>query len=656
MHVEHGLGRLVQRPRAPRARRGPAIRRGQRAAAARLRSRRRGRRTVRRRASARPRGPGGRRAARATSVQKGRYPGGVACRHGPRGSTAQGTRRVPARRVRDVRDDVLDAGDPARALATTSTSARRGRALVSVVVLAVALGGVGVGAALGSDRTAAVDPAGEPAARAADDRSSRSRRPSTVLLAAGSCRGSACRACSSSVRPYVVETFVPRIGARAMGWYVAALVPAGWSVGSAWRSRPARVGWRVAFAVLAAAPARGAVVAMRAVSPMAPTARTQPAAAARRDPAARRRDGRRRSAVLRLRRDVHVRPLPARGTALLVLAGRRRASSSSSGGRVAGPVFGPAADRIGWRRVAAGAVALSAVGVASPLPDTLSVLVLGLACVAAAMFAGYTATQLGVGDVARTDRGAASALYFSVYYASGALGAYLPVSRGSVGVGGGLASRAPRRRVSAVARAFARRAAAPVAVDVGASATYAPRRCPARSRGRRPLADRLDGRVVARARRGAPRVVRLLSDASGCTPASSTSLEDGHAARAARRAAAVRAAGRQGRARARRGPRVVGDRARRAGVHPRQRPRRPAGEVRARSSRRSASSRSSPCRSSDAAATAIGAITRAHGGAARVHRRRGRLRRHVARRSSPARSRTRVSTRRRACGSASSSG
>ena len=52
--------------------------------------------------------------------------------------------------------------------------------------------------------------------------------------------------------------------------------------------------------------------------------------------------------------------------------------------------------------------------------------VVGLALVATAMFAGYTATQLGVGDAAQTDRGTATALYFSAYYGAGALGAYLP--------------------------------------------------------------------------------------------------------------------------------------------------------------------------------------------------------------------------------------
>ena len=93
---------------------------------------------------------------------------------------------------------------------------------------------------------------------------------------------------------------------------------------------------------------------------------------------------------------------------------------------LAGPLAGRLADRIGWRRLALGTVGLSAAGVLLTLPDVLPLLVLGLACVAAAMFTGYTATQLGVSDVARVDRGAATAVYFGIYYTGGALGAYLP--------------------------------------------------------------------------------------------------------------------------------------------------------------------------------------------------------------------------------------
>ncbi|MCY7302682.1 MAG: hypothetical protein LH654_06535, partial [Thermoleophilia bacterium] len=93
---------------------------------------------------------------------------------------------------------------------------------------------------------------------------------------------------------------------------------------------------------------------------------------------------------------------------------------------LAGPLAGRLADRVGWRRLALGTVGLSATGLLLTLPDVLPLLVIGLACIAGAMFTGYTATQLGVSDVARIDRGAATALYFGIYYAGGALGAYVP--------------------------------------------------------------------------------------------------------------------------------------------------------------------------------------------------------------------------------------
>lgn len=91
-----------------------------------------------------------------------------------------------------------------------------------------------------------------------------------------------------------------------------------------------------------------------------------------------------------------------------------------------GPLAGRLAERYGWRRLAAGAVTAAALGLVATLPAELPTLVLGLGCLATATFTGYTAAQLGVSDVARADRGAASALYFSVYYGAGALGAYVP--------------------------------------------------------------------------------------------------------------------------------------------------------------------------------------------------------------------------------------
>src|SRR6478735_102002 len=66
--------------------------------------------------------------------------------------------------------------------------------------------------------------------------------------------------------PYVAEAFVPRIGARAMGFYVSALVVGGLigRLGVALAS--AVVGWRVAIGVLALLPL-AAAIAMRSGLP-----------------------------------------------------------------------------------------------------------------------------------------------------------------------------------------------------------------------------------------------------------------------------------------------------------------------------------------------------------------------------------------------------
>ena len=92
----------------------------------------------------------------------------------------------------------------------------------------------------------------------------------------------------------------------------------------------------------------------------------------------------------------------------------------------AGPGIGRLADRIGWQRLALSALALGALGLVLSLPARLPTLVAGLAMVTLANFAGVTAAQLGVISAAAADRGAASAVYFSLYYAVGSLGAYLP--------------------------------------------------------------------------------------------------------------------------------------------------------------------------------------------------------------------------------------
>ena len=226
--------------------------------------------------------------------------------------------------------------------------------------------------------------------------------------------------------PYVAEAFVPRIGARAMGYYVSALVVGGLvgRLGVALAS--AVVGWRVAIGVLAVLPL-AAAIAMRSGLP---------------EPDMPHRGG---GMAHHLRNVRLIGVSICAGSLFFTFVGtftyiifRLEEPPFSYSVAVsslifllwltgaAAPLTGRLAERVGWRRVALGTVLLSATGVLLTLPNALPLLVLGLACVACAMFAGVTAAQLGISDVARVDRGAATALYFSIYYGLGALGAYLP--------------------------------------------------------------------------------------------------------------------------------------------------------------------------------------------------------------------------------------
>ena len=226
--------------------------------------------------------------------------------------------------------------------------------------------------------------------------------------------------------PYVAEAFVPRIGARAMGFYVSALVVGGLvgRLGVALAS--AVVGWRVAIGVLALLPL-AAAIAMRSGLP---------------EPDLPHRGG----GIAHHLRNVRLLGVSVCAGALFFtfvgtftyVTFRLEEPPFSYSVAVASLIFllwltgltapltGRVAERVGWRRVAFGTVLLSASGLLLTLPDALPLLVFGLACVAAAMFAGVTAAQLGISDVARVDRGAATALYFSIYYGAGALGAYVP--------------------------------------------------------------------------------------------------------------------------------------------------------------------------------------------------------------------------------------
>jgi YNFM family putative membrane transporter len=230
--------------------------------------------------------------------------------------------------------------------------------------------------------------------------------------------------------PYVAEVFGPLLGGRAMGYYVGALVFGGILGRVGVGLLTAALSWRAALGLVALLPA-AAVLVMWRLLPEAPTPpRAQP---------------RRAALAAHLRNQPLMVPTVCAATLFFSFVGvfsyvtfRLQAPPFGFGTEVAslvfilwvfgaaGPVAGRLADRVGWRRVVVGALALALAGVAVSLPDTMPTVVLGLAMVILGMFSGVTAAQLGVAAVTEADRGTASALYFTAYYVGGALAGFLP--------------------------------------------------------------------------------------------------------------------------------------------------------------------------------------------------------------------------------------
>jgi YNFM family putative membrane transporter len=249
----------------------------------------------------------------------------------------------------------------------------------------------------------------------------------------------ACRALQGLILPglltvgplYVMEVFGPRMGGRAMGYYLSALV-AGGLLGRVGVALAASVvSWRVPLVALSVLPAAGAILMWR----------TLPDAPPQEHP-----NTRRRQAIPRLLRNRDVLAATVTGAgAFLAFVGVfsyvtfRLESPPFGWDRAAGalvfllwvigglgPLAGRFSDRFGWRRVALAMIGLSATGVLLSLPDTLVTLLPGLAFITAGMFCGVTAAQIGIASATETDRGVATAIYFSAYYAAGALGGFLP--------------------------------------------------------------------------------------------------------------------------------------------------------------------------------------------------------------------------------------
>jgi YNFM family putative membrane transporter len=230
--------------------------------------------------------------------------------------------------------------------------------------------------------------------------------------------------------PYVAEAFVPALGARAMGYYVSSLV-AGGLIGRIGVALLAdAVGWRWSIGALAVLPLAAAVVMQRSlVDVPGSTVRGETLRGIRRQLG--------NASLLRA---------TATGTAFFftfvgcfsyVVYRLERPPFDLGPGvgslvfflwilGAAGPAIGRVADSIGWQRLGLAAIALAAVGLGLSLPSSLPSLVVGLALVTLANFSGVTAAQLGVTRATAVDRGAASAVYFSLYYGIGSLGAYVP--------------------------------------------------------------------------------------------------------------------------------------------------------------------------------------------------------------------------------------
>jgi YNFM family putative membrane transporter len=232
--------------------------------------------------------------------------------------------------------------------------------------------------------------------------------------------------------PYVMEAYAPALGTRAMGYYVSALVAGGLvgRVGVALLA--ALVDWRVALGLLALLPLASTLLMRHGLPPEPP--------------------GERRTAPLSARDAARVLRNPAlfaatlAGSALFFafmgafsyvdfrLEAPPFSLSPEVGALVflvwvmgaAGPLAGREAGRRGWQLVVLAGLGLAAAGIALSLVDVLALALVGLALITLGNFSGVTAAQLGVAESTATDRGLASALYFSAYYVAGALGSYLP--------------------------------------------------------------------------------------------------------------------------------------------------------------------------------------------------------------------------------------
>jgi YNFM family putative membrane transporter len=231
--------------------------------------------------------------------------------------------------------------------------------------------------------------------------------------------------------PFVIENYAPRHGGRVMGYYIGSLITGG-LIGRVGVALITSVtGWRWALGLLTMLPVVSSVVLRRTLPPETAPERSGDAVLAK---------------LVALLRN------PALVSATITGCGSFFpfiAVYTYVGFRLEGPPFGLGptmtglvfllwtvgvlaptagrlAERLGWRRVAGSAMLIGTAGVLLTLTDSLPLVIVGLALVMVATFTGQVAAALGQGTSTETDKGLASALYFSAYFTAGALAGYLP--------------------------------------------------------------------------------------------------------------------------------------------------------------------------------------------------------------------------------------
>jgi YNFM family putative membrane transporter len=229
---------------------------------------------------------------------------------------------------------------------------------------------------------------------------------------------------------YVQEVFGDWLGGKAMGCYLSSLVAGGLigRVGVALATEV--VGWRLSLAALALLPAVAALLMHYALPQSASPAREKQELAA----------------VTRLLGNRALLLATLGGCALFFsfvgvftfvtyyLEAPPFSLTPAVGSLIfllwslgaVGPVAGAVADRLGWRATLAGALTGSLLALPISLVGTLPAVIAALAVLTLAMFSGATAAQIGVATASKSDRGSASAIYYSCYYTGGAFAAYLP--------------------------------------------------------------------------------------------------------------------------------------------------------------------------------------------------------------------------------------